>query len=97
MANIPLGWLLLGSLALCWLVLANLELVTQNPASVSRRWLVIGRLSGAAMLMGIAALGGALQTEGILILAAVTCALQVALDVFWRERLALGVPARSVG
>jgi hypothetical protein len=90
-------WLLLGSLALCWLVLAIFELVTKTPASVSRRWLVIGWLLGAAMLMGIGALGGALDTAGILILVAVICAVQVALDVYWRERLALGVPARSVG
>ncbi len=80
-------WLLLGSLALCWLVLAFLELVTQENPSVSRRGLVIGRVLGAAALMGIGLLGRALDTAWILSLAAVTCAVQVALDVYWRAKV----------
>jgi low temperature requirement protein LtrA len=83
-------WLLLGSLALCWLVLAFLELVTQGLPPVSRKWLVTGRVLGAAVLVGGGLLGGALDTAWVLVLAAVTCAVQVALDVYWRAKLAWG-------
>jgi low temperature requirement protein LtrA len=81
-------WLLLSSLALCWLVLAFLELVTEISLPVSRRWLVIGRVLGAVVLMGVGLLG-ALDTAWMLSLAVLTCAVQVALDVYWRAKLAL--------
>jgi hypothetical protein len=39
---------------------------------------------------GAAWMGGALDTAWTLNLAAVTCAIQVALDVHWQAKLALG-------
>jgi hypothetical protein len=38
--------------------------------------------------MGVGLLGGVLDAAWILMLAAVTCAVQVALDVYWRAKLA---------
>ena len=83
-------WLLFGSLALCWLVLAFLELVTETKLPVSRRWLAVARVLSAAVLIGGGFLSGTLDTVWVLLLAAVTCVVQVALDVYWRARLAFG-------
>jgi low temperature requirement protein LtrA len=77
-------WLLLGSLALCWLVMAFLELVTQRLTPSSRRWLVIGRILGVVVLLGIAFLTRALDIIWIMILAAAICIMMVAIDIFVR-------------
>jgi low temperature requirement protein LtrA len=80
-------WLLLGSLALCWLVLAYLGLVTETSLPVSRKWLVLGRVLGAGLLMAAGLLGGILDTSWILTLAALTCAGIVVLDLYWRAKV----------
>jgi hypothetical protein len=54
---------------------------------MSRRWLVIGQVLSGTVLMVAIWLGGALDTAWTLILAAVACAVQVALDVHWRAKL----------
>jgi low temperature requirement protein LtrA len=80
-------WLLLGSLALCWLVLAYLELVTETSLLVSRKWLVLGRVLGAGLLVAAGLLGGALDIFWILTLTALICAGLVMLDLCWRAKV----------
>jgi low temperature requirement protein LtrA len=80
-------WLLLGSLALCWLVLAYLELVTETSLPVSRKWLVLGRVLGAGLLVAAGLPGGTLDTSWILTLAGLICAGLVVLDLYWRAKV----------
>ena len=77
--------LLLGSLSLCWLVMALLELVTKGQIPMSRIWLAIGRVLGATVLIGTSIWGGAMDQVWILNLAALLCVLQVVLDVYWQH------------
>jgi low temperature requirement protein LtrA len=84
------AWMLLGSLALCWSVLAILELVTESHSAPNRSSLAIGRFIGALVLIAFGIMGGSLGEEFNLTLAVLVCVAMVIQDVFWqRARISL--------
>lgn len=79
--------LLLGSLIICWLILAFLELVTSGNQTISRTPLVFGRLLGIAVLAGLSTIGQGISATWMLLLSALVGVGQVVLDISWRVKL----------
>jgi low temperature requirement protein LtrA len=79
--------MLLGSLAICWLVLAFIEFVTRGYQPLSRSLLAFGRLVSVAVLSGLAIFGKGLSVNWMLLLAALVAVGQVVQDIYWRIRL----------
>ncbi|MGD8813955.1 MAG: low temperature requirement protein A [Anaerolineales bacterium] len=82
------GWLLLGSMAVCWLILALIEIVTRPNQPLPRTTLMVGRAAGAFVLIGAGVWFPRISAAWLLILVSLTAVVQVALDVVWRAKLA---------
>jgi low temperature requirement protein LtrA len=79
-------WLLLGSSAVCWVILALIELVTRPNQPLSRASLVIGRAAGALVLIGTGLCFPRMSAAWMLILVSLAGVVQVAIDVNWRAK-----------